>query len=278
MATSSIDEAIRNCVAVGADPDRIAILDNFCWGYTDRPETLGTLVRAARGCFDVSIIYRTPFISGKDSLNNEFSYTDSNGNRTTISIPSTLLISAMGQVEDVRQCVTMDLKSPGNLIYQIGQTLHELGGSHWCLANRQIGGEVPKVDAKNARQIYLKLHLAMTRGIVRSCHDMSEGGLAVCAAEMAFAGGLGMRLNVDVQEASGLDTVSTLFSESNSRFLCEITNDNAKQFESVMGNDCSMIGIVNTSSELTIRVNDRVVIESDLATLKSAWQQPLDWT
>ena len=113
MATSAIDEAIRNCVSVGADPSRIAILDNFCWGYTDRPETLGSLVRAAIACQDLSVVLQTPFISGKDSLHNEFSYTDADGNRQTISIPSTLLISAMGQVPDV--CLLYTSPSPRDL-------------------------------------------------------------------------------------------------------------------------------------------------------------------
>ena len=116
MATSGIDEAIRNSVAVGADPDRIAILDNFCWGYTDRPETLGSLVRAALACYDMAVDLQTPFISGKDSLNNEFSSFDDAGEKQTISIPSTLLISAMGQVDDARTCVTMDFKESGNCL------------------------------------------------------------------------------------------------------------------------------------------------------------------
>ena len=110
MAASAIDEAVRNCVAVGADPARIAILDNFCWGDCERPETLGGLVRAALACHDVSIALGTPFISGKDSLNNEFSYNDAEGERQTIAIPPSLLISAIGQVDDVCRCVTMDFK------------------------------------------------------------------------------------------------------------------------------------------------------------------------
>ena len=128
MAASAIDEAVRNCVAVGADPNRIAILDNFCWGDCEKPETLGSLVRAALACHDMSLALGTPFISGKDSLNNEFSYTDAAGKRQTIAIPATLLISAMGQIADVAKCVTMDLKSPGNLLYLVGETKDELGG------------------------------------------------------------------------------------------------------------------------------------------------------
>ena len=141
MAGCVIDEAIRNCVAVGADPDRIALLDNFCWGNTERPETLGSLVLAAQGCHDLALAYGTPFISGKDSLNNEYTHEGQ-----SLAIPPTLLISAMGQVPDVRRCVTMDLKEPGNLLLLAGLTRHELGGSHWAMVRGQAGGRVPRVD------------------------------------------------------------------------------------------------------------------------------------
>src|SRR5690606_22623102 len=141
-------------VAAGADPSRIAILDNFCWGYTDRPETLGSLVRAALACRDSAIALGTPFISGKDSLNNEISYINSHGEKSTIAIPPTLLISAMGQVEDVRRCVTMDLKAPGNRLYVVGQTYDELGGSPWSLVREKSGGQVPRVDHALAKKIF----------------------------------------------------------------------------------------------------------------------------
>ena len=132
--------------AVGADPSRIAVLDNFCWGNTDRPETLGSLVRAALACHDVAVAYGTPFISGKDSLNNEFSYVDTEGRRRTIAIPSSLLISALGQIDDVSAAVTMDLKEPGNRLFLVGETFDELGGSHFALVNGLDGGEVPKLE------------------------------------------------------------------------------------------------------------------------------------
>ncbi|KKL20790.1 hypothetical protein LCGC14_2451940, partial [marine sediment metagenome] len=184
MAASAIDEAIRNCVAVGADPTRIAILDNFCWGNTDRPETLGSLVRAALACYDVAIVLGTPFISGKDSLNNEFR---PEGSDRPISIPPSLLISAMGQVDDVSRCVTMDLKESGNYLYQVGTTKNEMGGSHFAIIHSLTGGQVPRVDAKSAKATFAALHKAIAAGLVRACHDLSEGGLAVAAAEMAFA-------------------------------------------------------------------------------------------
>src|SRR5262249_45936130 len=154
---------------------------NFCWGNTDRPEVLGSLVRAAEACCDVALAYGTPFISGKDSLNNEY-----HAKERHITIPPTLLISALGRVPDVRKCVTMDLNEPGNALFLIGVPKNELGGSHYHAACGFAGGEVPKVDLALAPRIFQRLHAAIQQGLVRSCHDLSEGGLAVAIAEMAF--------------------------------------------------------------------------------------------
>lgn len=278
MAASGIDEAIRNCVAVGADPDRIALLDNFCWGYTDRPSTLGSLVEAALACNEAALAMRTPFISGKDSLHNEFRY-QKNGEDVVISIPPTLLISAMGQVEDVSKCVTMDLKRPGNLLYKVGVTNDELGGSHFALVHCLTGGNVPKVEFGYARGTYLNLYKAISSGLVRSCHDMSEGGLAVCLAEMAFAGGFGAEVE---NSANDWPDVVWLFSESNTRFIVEIEPDNADQFESVMepvDNPARIekIGVVAEHSDFIVSRDGAEVIRENIDDLKTAWQQPLDW-
>ena len=288
MAASGIDEAVRNCVAVGADPSRIAILDNFCWGYTDRPETLGSLVRAALACYDMAIALKTPFISGKDSLNNEFSYLDDSGAKQTISIPATLLISAMGQVPDVRKCVTMDLKQPGNKLFLVGVTKNELGGSHFCLVNElDLSGHVPTVDAAMASKTFTAMHHAISRGLVKSCHDLSEGGLAVAAAEMAFAGGLGISMNLTkVDHALADDELNDavlLFSESNTRFLCEVEAERADEFSRILqtaGVACAEIGNVNESDRLTVRsatAPDINCVESNVADLKTAWKSPLEW-
>src|SRR5262249_19682221 len=146
-------------------------------------------VRAAEACRDLALAYGMPFISGKDSLKNEF-----HGDTEHITIPPTLLISALGRVNDVRRCVTMDLKSPGNALYLIGATRNELGGSHYHLVHGLEGGTVPRVDVETALHIFARLHAAIEGGLVRSVHDLSEGGLAVAAAEMAFAGGVGADL------------------------------------------------------------------------------------
>lgn len=282
MAASAIDEAVRNCVAVGADPSRIAILDNFCWGDCELPETLGTLVRAALACQETAVALGTPFISGKDSLNNVFRFTDDKGKRQTISIPPSLLISAIGQMADVRRAVTMDLKEAGNLLYQVGATRNEMGGSHFALVQNLSGGTVPQVDPRLAKLTFQSLHKAINAGLVRACHDLSEGGLAVAAAESAFAGQLGARLHLaqvpysfmldpDAQERhsdlsaehDGLElhplsampeaTSVLLFSESNSRFLVEVEPSRAAEFEKVLtGVPCALVGEVTTGKRLEV--------------------------
>jgi phosphoribosylformylglycinamidine synthase len=273
MAAAAIDEAVRNVVAVGADPARIALLDNFCWGNTDQPETLGALVRAAEACRDVALAYNMPFISGKDSLNNEFHAGD-----RLIIIPPTLLISALGFVPDVRRCVTMDLKEAGNLLYLVGLTKDEMGGSHYHLIHGLTGGVPPQVDAGRAPALFAKLHEAIQRGLIRSCHDLSEGGLAVALAEMAFAGGIG----ADVTGACSperLSDTAALFSESATRFVIEVTPPNAAALESCL-KDAPLSRIGQTCKEARLRIAGRTgewLVWEQLDALKEAWRKPLRW-
>jgi phosphoribosylformylglycinamidine synthase II len=281
MAASAIDEAMRNCVAVGADPSRIAILDNFCWGYTDRPETLGSLVRASLACYDVAVAFGTPFVSGKDSLNNEFSYFDPSGAKKTVAIPASLLITAMGQMEDVRLAVTMDLKAPGNLLYLIGETKDELGGSHFALVNLLTGGQVPVVNLQRAPKLFKALNGAINNRLVRSCHDLSEGGLAVSIAEMAFAGGVGVQMDLGSSvAATGIECSAVqLFSESNTRWVVEIEPQKAAAFEQAFdGLPCVQIGKTVDSNSVEVRSSQgTLVVNSKLSELKACWQMPLAW-
>ncbi len=265
MAVSVIDEAIRNAVAVGADPDRIALLDNFCWGDPNVPDNLGSLVEAAHGCYDAALHYRAPFISGKDSLNNEYIGTD--GLRH--SIPPTLLISAIGIIEDVHCAVTMDLKQAGNIIYLLGETRDELGGSHIHLIQNSNGGAVPS-QPKDAPILYRTLHRAVSSGLVRACHDLSEGGLAVAAAEMCIAGRLGLSL-----AWSGDELAVWLFSESNGRLLVEVCPEDCDAFESHLGTRLlwNKIGIVSDDQFLTIHMNRQSVIRLPVADLVTAWNR-----
>ncbi|MEA3253573.1 MAG: phosphoribosylformylglycinamidine synthase subunit PurL, partial [Chloroflexota bacterium] len=231
MAASAVDEALRQIIAVGGNLKRVALLDNFVWGNTNRPEILGALVRAAQACYDMATVYGTPFISGKDSLNNEFEWEG-----RIISIPHTLLISAISVMEDVNQAISMDFKQAGDLIYLIGSTSNELGGSEYLKARGFTGNKVPRVNAPMAKELMDKLSKASEKGIVSACHDLSEGGLGIAIAEMAFAGGIGARINlkaVPLGEPIDRDDL-ILFSESNSRFLVEIAPECRGEFERTM--------------------------------------------
>ncbi|QDT07820.1 Phosphoribosylformylglycinamidine synthase subunit PurL [Rubripirellula lacrimiformis] len=280
MAASAIDEAMRNAVAVGANPEKIAILDNFCWGYTDRAETLGSLVRAAIACQDMAITLGTPFVSGKDSLNNEFSFMDGDGTKQTISIPPSLLISAMGQIDDVSKAVTMDAKEVGNVVFQVGETKSELGGSHLSLVRELTGGQVPMVDAILAKTTFVAMHRAIMSGQVRACHDLSEGGLAVAATEMAMAGMLGMSIDIESLCGGGISTTEALFSESNTRFLVEVPADAADDFEKSMKSDnvpVARLGTIQDCSDVIVSRGSDTVLNVTTGDAKEAWQKPLAW-
>ena len=281
MAAAVIDEAVRNVVAVGANPARIALLDNFCWGNTNRPEVLGSLVRAAEACRDVALAFGMPFISGKDSLNNEF-----HGDGRHIIIPPTLLISAMGLVPDVRRCVSMDLKESGNVLVLIGLTQEELGGSHYHLIHGQEGGRVPQVDLKLAPVVFHGLHQAIQRGLIRACHDLSEGGLAVAVAEMAFAGGIGAEVTglreraLNGLAATELPDEVLLFSESATRFVVEVKPADVATLAESFGVEVPLWPIGRTVKEPRLRMaggNGEWVVWAQLANLKEAWQKPLRW-
>ncbi len=276
MAASAIDEALRQIIAVGGNLKQVALLDNFCWGNTNKPDRLGSLVKTAQACYDIALAYGTPFISGKDSLNNEF-VTD----KETIVIPPTLLISAISVMEDVRNAVSMDIKEPGNLVYLVGLTRAELGGSHYYYIHGYKGNNVPRVDATLGKKIMDTISEATKLGIVRACHDCSEGGLAVAVAEMAFSGGYGMVLNLFAVATEGSihrdDTL--LFSESNTRFVVEVRSEHQKQFETLVKDiPCGLLGKVTAEPLLKINgLHNKPIMNENIYDLKEAWQLPLRW-
>ncbi|MFW5858085.1 MAG: AIR synthase-related protein, partial [Planctomycetota bacterium] len=278
MAAAAIDEALRNIIAVGGSLDRCAILDNYCWGNCEKPDRLGGLVRATQACYDVAKAYGVPFVSGKDSLNNEFA--TANG---TVAIPGTLLVSAMAVLDDVTRAVSMDAKAAGNAIYLVGVTRDELGASHYYALHGERGANVPRVRTDEGKAAFAGLSACTRTGLVRALHDLSEGGLAVAAAEVAFAGGLGLDLSLaDIPtDGAALDAVRLLFSESQSRFLAEVEPGNAAAFEAALadaGAAHARIGEVTGSDRLVIRDADgQTVVDGTLADLKAAWQATLAW-
>jgi len=224
----------------------------------------------------MATVYQTPFISGKDSLNNEFEYEDER-----IVIPHTLLISAVGIMADVNQAISMDFKQDGDLIYIIGATRNELSGSEYFRTHGLVGNNVPEVNPRRAKELMNALSAATEKGLVRACHDCSEGGIGVAVAEMAFAGGLGATVHlklVPLDEPVDRDDF-ILFSESNSRFLAEVAPENREEFEKVMaGISLAVVGQVTDAEVLEVYgLRGDKVVTASLGELKDAWQRPLKW-
>jgi len=267
MAASNIDEAIRNNIAVGGE--RIALLDNFVWGSPEKPDRLGSLVKACEACYQFAKGFETPFISGKDSLYNE---------SPLGPVTPTLLITAIGIIPDVQKTVSMDLKTPGDLVYLVGQTYVELGGSEYYRTEGFIGRSVPLVRLNEAKRTMNSVTKAIEAGYVKACHDLSEGGLAAAAAEMAFSGGLGLDISLTRFPQSEPITRNdyVLFSESNSRFLVEVPEKFREDFETAMkSSNFAQIGIVKKEKYLTVHgLSGETVIEADLDELINAWKKP----
>jgi len=277
MALNGIDEALRNIVCVGGNPERTAILDNFCWPKCTDPQHLGALVRACQACYDGAMAYGTPFVSGKDSLSNEF--ISDTGER--ICIPYTLLISAMSIVEDARRCITMDAKAAGNHLLLVGLTKRELGGSRYYELHGHTGSSVPQVDLQTAPALLRTVYGLIQSGLVRSAHDLSEGGLAVAVAEMLFAGNLGATIDlagVPCAEDADADAV-LLFSESPTRFLLEIEPKNFDAVAKALRNTrFGSLGTITTDPVLKIRSTKAgYLMQEPVAALKKSWMAPLDW-
>jgi phosphoribosylformylglycinamidine synthase II len=267
MAASCVDEAVRNNTSVGGR--RIALLDNFTWGNPEKSERLGSLVRACQACYDFAKGFQTPFISGKDSLYNE---------SPLGPVTPTLLITAVGIIPDIRKAVSIDVKQPGNLIYIIGQTYPELGGSEYYRLKGFMGKSVPKVRVIQAKKTIDSIIKAIDSGCVKSCHDLSEGGLAVAATEMS-SGGYGINIylkNVPrTREMSRNDFI--LFSESNSRFLVEVPEKRREDFETSMnGSIHAMIGKVKKEGYLSVfGLSDEKLVDASLAELRNHWKSAL---
>ncbi len=282
MAANAIDEAVRNAVAVGGDVDHMAGLDNFCWcdpvqsdSTPDGRYKLAQLVRANKALYDVTVAYGIPCISGKDSMKNDYHIGE-----VKISIPPTLLFTVIGRVSDVRRCVTMDSKNPGDLVYLLGYTRDEMGGSEFFSELGFVGNRVPRLDFKHNIEMYRRLRDAIRANIVRSCHDLSDGGLGVTLAETAFAGGYGISAYLSRVPYEGAERDDfILFSESPGRLLVTVRPEHKTAFEERMVDSMyAEIGLVTKDPVLEIvGVNGRVRCRIPVAELKKAWQRTLNF-
>ena len=273
MALYSVDEAVRNLLCSGAEISRAAILDNFCAASPKDPEVMGDLVRAAEGCYDAAVGYGAPFISGKDSFYNQSK--DASGRE--YPIPLSLLISAVAPVEDVRRAITINFKEPGNTVYLAGVCRKGLGGSVYGEVYAKNDTLMRPLDIKAAVKLYAALLKAVKKGFVPAAHDVSQGGLAVTLAEMAFSGGLGAMLDLaGAASEKGVLEHELLFGESPARLVLEVAREKEKEFLNlVKGLPVKRLGVVLEAGGLELRLGAKTLLKEDLGVLKGCWKKDL---
>jgi phosphoribosylformylglycinamidine synthase len=280
MAANALDEALRNYICTGGDPEHWAALDNFCWcdpvespRNPDGAYKLAQLVRANRALYDYTVAFSCPLVSGKDSMKNDYI-----NEGLKISVPPTLLVSAIGRIEDATKAVTMDAKKPGDIVYLLGITKNELGAGEYLASFGIIGSSVPKVHARTALERYKRLHAAIKKGLIASAHDCSDGGLVVALAEKAFAGGLGIEADIaEVKTEGKLTDTQILYSETASRIIITVRPENAEAVEAFFESDISRIGRVTMQRSLKLKGASGIIIESSIDELKTAWKEPLNF-
>ena len=280
MAAAAIDTAVRNAIAVGAPLERIALLDNFCWCSSNDPERQGQLKRALEACRDVAIGYRTPFISGKDSMFNDFKGFDENGKPIFISAKPTLLASSLAVMDDVRVAVSLDAKFPGDLVYLVGSDKTELGGSEYfaMIGERTgklcIGNHVPDVSVEQNKLVYRALARAIASGLVASAQSVHRGGFGVALAKTAMGGRLGMEVVLDSLPGTMRRADYDLYSESQGRFVVTVSPANSLSFERVMEGACANhVGVVQETPDFVVRrKGSQEVVRTDVNSMLDAYR------
>ena len=274
MGTGTVDETVRQLVLAGTNPDKIALLDNFCMGNPEEPTELGRIVECAKGIREAALAYGAPYVSGKDSFYNYFETEDG-----PVNIPVTFLCSGFGVVEDASHVRGASLRRSNSAIFMVGNTEDEMGASVYARVKGISGAKVPQTDCTKNYELYKAYYeKALTQGLVLSAHDLSEGGLAVAAAEMAFSGIGGMQIDLDaLPTVNGWQNNAVpCFSESTGRFLVEVDEDMAAEFEAAMaGFPCARIGSATTDGQLTITAKGSTVLQAEIAELKSIWKNGL---
>jgi len=273
MAAASIDTAIRNAVSVGGDVDIMALMDNFCWCSSEDPQRLGELKAAVQACYDAATIYGTPFISGKDSMFNDFKGYDAENNPIKVSVPPTLLISSLSVIPDIRKSLSLDVKISGDLVYVLGTTKNELGASEYFAMRNTIGNSVPKVDVKNALELYRQFFQAVQNELFASAITVNLGGLGIAFAKMAIAGKLGMEVDLRGVKQEGIERDDgLLFSESQSRFVVTIDPKNQEAFEKHFGDFSSLVGKITDSPTFAIAgMSGNTIVKTDVNALHEAY-------
>jgi phosphoribosylformylglycinamidine synthase II len=276
MARCVVDEAVRGHVALGGDPDRMAGLDNFCWPDPvegpDNPDgayKLAQLVRACRGLAEACTAYGLPLISGKDSMKN-----DARVGGRRISVRPTLLVSLLGVVPDVRRSLTTDFKRQGDSLWLVGASRGELGGTVYERIAGQRFGACPSPVPSESMRLYRRIHRAARRGLVSSCHDLSDGGLWVALAESALGGVLGTDVSLDAVPADRLLSVDQLlFGETPGRLLVSVAPRRERRFRRMMrGLPAARIGVVAAGDRVRVMRGDAEVCSMTIGSIRAAWK------
>lgn len=283
MTANAFDEAIRRVIALGGDIKKIVLNDNFCWPSPlpgkDNPDAkykMAQLVRANRALFDYTIAYGTPCISGKDSMSMDATIPDLNGKEHRISSLPTAMFSSAGIIDDYKKCVTMDVKKPGDLVFVLGETYDECGGSEYYEMFKEIGLNVPVVRAKKTIKLYRALSKAIKKGLVASAHGCYKGGLGIALAQTSFAGGYGLDIDLNsIPKEKINDEDRILYSESASRFIVTVSKKHAKLFREIMkGNEFGLVGKVTNNRTFTVKgLQGKVIIKENIDILKKAWKK-----
>jgi phosphoribosylformylglycinamidine synthase II len=283
MTACTIDEAVRRLIAVGADPEQIGGVDNFCWpsiqydpvNNPDGKFKAAQLVRSCRALKDICMAYEIPLLSGKDSMYVDGHLAGEYGETHKVSAPETMQFSATSIVADVNHCVTLDCKAPGELVYVLGKTRDELGGSEFYDYFGYTGLNVPRVVPEKNLPLYRALSGAITRGLVCSAHGIYRGGLAAHLAMVAMAGNLGLEVDLDaVPVEADLRDHTLLFSESAGRFIITAAPENKKELENLLaGTEFARVGTTTEKTDLVIKRGDNPLVNTPVSDLKTAWKK-----
>ena len=285
-AQHGLDEAIRNSVAVGADPDMVAVIDNFCWPdplpsekNPDAQHKLAQLVRANKGLYDLAKIYGCPFVSGKDSMKNDFIGRSRFGKELKISVPPTVLVTAMAKVRDVSKTVSSDFQKVGDSVFLLGKSQRDLGGSELedsFSLPESVLLTAPAVDGERNLRLYRTLHKAIQAGLIRSAHDCSEGGMLVALAESAIGGMLGVsseieNLETELKEFGG-NLAEFFFNETPGRFVVSVAPEQEEEFKKLFsGQHCLKIG-KTTPDILRFSRHGLVILDCPVKEIRKAWK------
>lgn len=266
MAGAAIDTAVRNTICAGGKLSHLAILDNFCWCSSDEKTRLRELKDAVKSCYEYATSFGTPFISGKDSMYNDFNGYDERGNKIKISVPPTLLISAVSVMPDLYKATSPEFKKEGDIIYLLGETKDELGGSEYYRMHGGVGQNVPQVNAEKNMRIYSLVEKAIEEGLLASAMSLSLGGLGVALAKACIGGMLGAEISLE----TSLETNAYLFSESQGRVLASVPPRKQKDFEKMIKR-IPHVRLGEVKGNKLIIKKDRIIISTPVKKLHNLY-------